>query len=149
MLPLHDVRDAEAFASAVIDRSNLSLRWHEREDLLAYLLATAWELSLAFDPGRGASFSAFAGAALRRHVVDWQRKRFGRTVWKFRDRVHERPRTVVVSLDEPGLVESLAARRGDPQTDRSPDLGRLLAGGGRERARDLATLGLGAARRAR
>ena len=38
-LTLHDLDDAEALCVWVIGRSGLSLSHHDREDLLAYLLA--------------------------------------------------------------------------------------------------------------
>jgi hypothetical protein len=65
----------------VIQRSGLKLGHHDREDLLAYLLSTAWQLSVGFDPARtGKNFSGFALYVLRRRVTDWQRSRF-RTRW--------------------------------------------------------------------
>lgn len=145
-LRLHDVDDVFALAGSVIAKSGLELRWHERDDLEAWRVGTAWELSLSFEPG-GIAFSTFAGAILRRRVVDWQRQRLGRTRWAFRDRVYERPRPELVSFDSERdrLDETLASSDGDPAADRGPDLERLLRPGDSARARDLEALGLDAA----
>jgi DNA-directed RNA polymerase specialized sigma24 family protein len=70
------IDDVEGFCAAIILRSQVDLAHHEHEDLLAYLVETAWELSLDFEPG-GISFSTYAGTTLRRRVIDWQRQRFG------------------------------------------------------------------------
>jgi hypothetical protein len=87
-------------------------------------------VSLKYDAERG-EFTTWIGRARGRSITDWQRKHYGRTKWVFRDRVYERPRPQLVSLDA-----------GDP------DLEGLLADGDRQRARDLDTLGLEAPRRA-
>jgi hypothetical protein len=145
LLKLHDVEDAERFVGAIVTRSGLVLSWSDREDLEQFLLVQAWELSLRYEAG-GISFSSFAGTTLRLRLVDWQRQRNGRTRWVFRDRVYERPRATLVSLDE--LDEPLATGSGDPAADSSPDLERLLTTGDRQRAEDLWTLGLQPPRRA-
>ena len=135
-LALHDVRDVAALANHVVGKSGLELAWHEREDLVAYLIATAWGLSCCYDPDAGGpSFCTWATSTLKRRTIDWQRARFGRTTWKFSDRPPvERPRTVVVSHDEnPELLGSVSPWAGDPADGGSPDLARLLAGGGRGR----------------
>ena len=149
-LRLHDVRDAVAFATSVADRSGLSLTAEDREELIAFLVETAWSASKSFDPGRG-SFSSFLHVRLRQRTIDWQRQRFGRRTWKFRDYVYERPHVDVLSLDGPGdrLGELESARGGDPPAGRDPDLARLQREGSRARARDLELLGLRPARRAR
>jgi DNA-directed RNA polymerase specialized sigma24 family protein len=99
-LPLHDIDDAAGFVGAVIRRSGIKLGHEDREDLHQHLLIAAWQLSLKYDPDRG-SFSSLAGTALRRKIVDWQRQRYGRRTWKFKNRVHERRLPELVSLDDP------------------------------------------------
>jgi hypothetical protein len=113
-LALHDVQDAEALCARVIERSGLSLSYHDAEDLLAYLVATAWALSLVYDrgdPQYPSGFSTYATRTLGLRLIDWQRSRFGRTKWKFsatssinagyRGRTIERERPALVSLDDP------------------------------------------------
>ena len=137
-LRLHDVDDAERFTRAIVTRSGLTLSFHDREDLGAYLVETCWELSLRYQAG-GPSFSTYAGTILRRRAVDWVRQRDGRTIWKFKHRIHERPRREFVSLDGPargGLVETLAERDGDREADRDEALGRYTP---REIASELGT----------
>jgi hypothetical protein len=100
-LALHDVADAEGFCAFIVARSRLELSYHDREDLHAWLVSECWLLSLRFEPG-GISFSTYAGNTLKRRSIDWQRQRFGRRTWRFRDKVYERPRVTLVSLDDPG-----------------------------------------------
>jgi hypothetical protein len=69
----------------------------------------------------------------------------GRTKWRFRDRVYERPRTQLVGLDvveQDRLEQALTPVAGDPADDRDSLFGGLLEEGDRSRSRDLATLGL-------
>jgi DNA-directed RNA polymerase specialized sigma24 family protein len=147
-LTLHDVRDVGALAARVASTSRLKLSWHEREDLEAYLIATAWELSTRYEPG-AISFSTWATTTLKLRTIDWYRACRGRTVWKFADTTHERARPELVSLDErTGLGDTLPSRAGDPADDRSTDLAWLLNYRGGSRARDLDTLGLRPPRRA-
>jgi hypothetical protein len=145
-----DIDDAEKFCSAIVGRSGLQLSFHDREDLAQWLLGECWQLSLCYDTGDPKfppCFSNYATIILRRRVVDWQPKRLGRTVWKFRDHVHERPRPQLLSLDD--RVESdLGEGPGDPEVDRSPDLARILGKGSRPSARDYLDLGLKPPRRA-
>lgn len=98
-LALWDVDDAAAFVAAIVTRSGLTLSYHDREDLEQYLLVESWKLSLVYDETLG-SFSNYAFVRLRQRTVDWQRQQNGgRTVWKFRDRVHIRELPKFVSLD--------------------------------------------------
>ncbi len=149
-LRLHDVADAEALAASIVYGSGLELSYHDAEDLHAYLVATAWQLSLVYEPG-GISFSSWAGTTLRRRLVDWQRQRFGRTRWQFAGRSYERARPQLVSLDDPEhdrLGDDLTARGGDPEADCDSGLGGLYAARDRARAADYETLGLRPPRRA-
>ncbi len=77
-LRLHDVDDVEGLArDALNDRLRTwgaHLRPHDYEDALAYLVATAWEVSRRYDRSRSAqSFSTYAGRILRFRVADWYR----------------------------------------------------------------------------
>jgi hypothetical protein len=109
---LLDIRDVESFTGRIVERSGLRLSVEDRDDLHVYLIEECWELSTRFEPS-GISFSSYAGTNLRLRVVDWQRRRFGRNRWVFKDRVYERPRVELVSLDADAelgrLDESLAA----------------------------------------
>ncbi len=151
-LAVHDVRDLGRLVTSVISSSRVDLTWTEREDLDAYLLATAWELSTRYEPGGSVSFSTWATTTLKLRTIDFVRKERGRTRWAFAGgRVHERERPTFVSLDaEHGdrLDAALAARGGDPADDCDPDLAGVLADGDRTRAGDLAALGIPPARRA-
>jgi DNA-directed RNA polymerase specialized sigma24 family protein len=155
-LVLHGI-DVERLMAKVIDRSGTVARLeprlqpHERDDLLAHLIAVAWRLSLDFKPGRGSvSLSTYVYTIASRRVVDWIRSTRGRSKWVFHDHVHERPRPQMVSLDDDraGLVEAVAAGSSDPAASSSPDLERMLAAGDRARARDYEILGLRPPRRA-
>ena len=148
---LHDIRDSEAFAARIIQRSRLELSYYDHEDLLAYLVETAWELSLRYrrgNPDFPARFSVYATNILRRRVVDWQRQRDGRTRWQFAGgRTYERPRPQFQSLDADDgdrdrLERALGPRAGDPADDCGPDLGRVVGERRRSRAQDYAALGL-------
>jgi hypothetical protein len=144
-LELHDIDNAEGFVSAIVARSGLELDHHDREDLCQFCLVLCWQLSLQYEPNiiRG-GFSTWAGITIKKRINDWQRKRYGRTKWTFKDRVYERPRTELVSFDAE-LDNTLASGSGDPASDCSPDLERVLDSGRRTRARDYEALGLDAA----
>jgi len=146
-LALHDIRDVELYCARILHRANLDLAHHDSEDLLAYLVETCWELSLGYRPnGQPHRFSSYAAPILQRRVTDWQRKKNGRTTWKFATHTYERPRPVVVNIDsvEPELDRlgaSLGTRTGDPADGGDPAFGGLQAAGDRRRARDLDALG--------
>ena len=55
---LHDVDDVEALIQWAVPADWAGLSRQEREDLVAYLLVIAWQLSERFDPARG-RFSTF------------------------------------------------------------------------------------------
>jgi hypothetical protein len=149
-LRLHDVDDAAKFVASIATRSGLKLSYHDREDLDQFLLVACWKLSLSYTPG-GIPFSAWAVAALRLRVVDWQRQRFGRTVWQFSGRSYERKRPQLVSLDDPDhdrLGDAQPAGTSDPATGSDEACGGLLRDGDRARAWDYEALGLEPPRRA-
>lgn len=149
-LSLHGIDDVEAFAGAIVQRSWLELSHHDREDLHAYLVAECWRLSLRYergDPQFPPRFSVYATPILRNRVVDWQRKRFGRTRWTFKDQVIERklPQLVSLDADDPErdrLVDRLGAGAGDSAADWDEALGGLVGERDRTRAWDYETLGL-------
>jgi hypothetical protein len=138
---LLDVRDTEALCASVIQKSGLELSYHDHEDLLAFLIETAWRLSLKYEPGRGSTknFAGWATTNLRLGVIEWQRKRFGRTHWKFRDSTYERKRPTIVSLDDDSgddrMGEALGGGGLDDDGDRVGDQLRLLSARGRAPAR--------------
>lgn len=142
------IQDVEAFTGQIVERSGLRLSVEDREELHVYLIEECWQLSTRFQPGR-ISFSSYAGTNLRLRVVDWQRQRFGRTRWTFkngREHIRERPKLVSLDADDSlrdRLDESLAARSGDPAADSPTDLEWLLESGDRHAARDIAEMGLG------
>jgi hypothetical protein len=140
---LHDVDDAAGFVAAIVTRSGLTLSFHDREDLEQYLLVECWRLSLVYTAG-GISFSTYAGNTLRHRCVDWERKRRGRTVWRFRSRVHTRslPQLVPLDSDRDRVEQALAEGDRDREADRDADYRRLLAERDRALARDLEALGL-------
>ena len=145
---LHDLEDVERFCAGILQQSGPRLSHHEHEDALSWLIETAWELSLRYEPGdRPARFGFYAKSILVKRVHDWRRQRYGRTVWKFAGRTYERPRIELVSLDSDDagghqLVASLRTWSGDREADCDPELGGLLGARDRQEARDHATLGL-------
>jgi hypothetical protein len=107
---LHNIEDVEAFCAVIIQRAGLDLSYHDSEDLLAFLIESAWELSIAYDRGdpkfTDTYFPFYAKRMLSRRVVDWQRNRNGRTRWTDSKRwpetngVYERERPILVTLDD-------------------------------------------------
>lgn len=154
-LSLYDIRDVEALAAKVVQQSNLELGYHDKEDLIAYLVSTCWELSLEWEPDESRSwgFAAWATTTLRRRVVDWDRSRKGRTKWQFKDRIYERPRPSFISYEDEirgnagnrtgnnddrlssRLAAALERQHMDTTPDRSPDLMRVLREGSGTAAR--------------
>jgi hypothetical protein len=135
-LALHDVVDVEKFCGRILDDQlrafGIRLRSHDDEDAVAYLIGQTWELSLRYDPAHGQSFSKFARAQLRLRVVDWLRKKLGRTNWSQSDRgVVKRARREVLSLDRfvdetRELDGGIGAGTLDSPRGCDPTLGRLL-----------------------
>jgi RNA polymerase sigma factor (sigma-70 family) len=97
-LALFDVDDVSKLVGFVIARSGLELSYHDREDLGQELTIHAWQIAETFDPERG-SFSNYLFRTASLRIVDWQRKRAGRTIWKFMHKTYVRPRVELVSLD--------------------------------------------------
>ncbi len=76
--------DLEKLARAAIRDSGLRLSWDREEDLLAELVAVAWELSERHDeekhPGQ---FAAGCYRRLRLRIIDHVRRTEGQTRWQF------------------------------------------------------------------
>jgi hypothetical protein len=150
-LRLHGV-DVERLAAAVlheaIARSGFPLREHQREDLLADLVAYTWELSLRYDPdldhararGRQPGFDGWATQRLRFRVIDWIRQTEGRTRWAFSDHTYERSVRSVESWD--GLDEADQQGSVDAEAHSDLDLGRVLLRGDSRAAWEVSGLGV-------
>jgi DNA-directed RNA polymerase specialized sigma24 family protein len=140
-LALFDVRDTEALAAKALDDQlrgmGAVLREHEREDALAFLIATIWEVSLSYDPRRSKCFEHFAYSICRRRAIDWIRKHRGRTRWQWSPtakhthagEIIERERPDILSLDGPerSELEALESRGEIELADSRADLCRVLA----------------------
>lgn len=161
-LTLHGV-DIETLAHRAAEnwqRKHTRLNETDTEDLIAYLVAAAWELSTRYQPGPGRAdrFDQYAYPLLTLRCTDWLRQSEGRTRWQFAGHTHERPpREQPLSLDQPAhpddqdpLAATLADSRSHdaPTTDPDDDR-RLLAEALRHQSRDHRTLRQAAARRAR
>lgn len=154
-LSLHDINDVEEFCRSVASqwcrKTEARLSRDAREDLHAYLVSTAWELSeFHYDPAKGRSFASYSYQLLQLRATDWLRRTEGRTRWQWSGGSYERPaRLAPLSLeaanrptdDDAGwrLVDTL---RSQPSDD--PDFA-LADGGGwldsrdeRQHRRDLA-----------
>jgi hypothetical protein len=63
-LALFDVRDTERLVSKALEDQlrgmGAALSEHDREDALAYLVATVWEASRRFEPSRSKCFEHYA-----------------------------------------------------------------------------------------
>lgn len=72
--------DLERLARGAIRDADLRLSWDREEDLLAELIAAAWELSEKHDERRyPGGFPAGCYRVLRFPVTDWVRRTEGRT----------------------------------------------------------------------
>ena len=98
-LSLFEVEDVEALCSRVIEQSQLELSFHDREDLLAWLLATAWQISEDYEPSDPPRFAVHLKGLLRKRIIDWQRGKY-RTRWQFADRTYERAQPILVPLED-------------------------------------------------
>lgn len=155
-LALFDVPDVERLCVRVLAnwerRTQTTLNASDREDAVAYLVATAWEIAeFHFDPLRGVRFESHLQSILSFRVTDWLRADEGRTRWQFATHEYVRERPVILSLDGPGgsggsddgdsgrLGDRLPAvdcgAEGVVHVDHGAALGRLLDFRARERAR--------------
>lgn len=146
-LSLYEVEDVESLCARVIQHSGLELSFHDHELLLAFLVETAWEISLTYQPSTPPRFAIYLQGILRRRVVDWQRNRNGRTRWQFADRTYERPRPQFCSLDD-RLDEAEPGVSVDDEVHSRADLSRILGTGSSSTARTNDTLGTAAPRKA-
>jgi hypothetical protein len=96
--------DLEKLARAAIRDSGLRLSWHREEELVAELVAVAWELSEKHDERRyPGQFAAGCYRRLRLRIVDHVRRTEGRTRWQFSQEGAERAkRRYTRTLDEDG-----------------------------------------------
>ena len=97
-VPDECIADVEKFARSVIsaheragvkrngslDRPGMTLTSSEREDLLAFLVSTAWEARQRFRPGNDGRakrnrFAGYAAWVLHKRLVDWIRQTKGST----------------------------------------------------------------------
>jgi len=125
ILALHDVRDVEQFCGRIIGRSRLELSAQDNEDLLAYLIETAWELSLLYDRGDSQyppRFSVYATNFLGLRVIDWQRARDGRTRWANPNRIRDEERRTRGGNAKRSTVYERAARPTFHPIDDRPDI---------------------------
>ena len=68
-LALHDVRDIEKLACSIV--KNQSLSESDKSDLVAFLIATAWQLAEKYDSSKGSiTFSTYATTTLQKRVID-------------------------------------------------------------------------------
>lgn len=78
---LHDVDDVPALARKAMDARLNEFGAHltpqDKEDALAYLIATAWELSRSYDKKLGPAYSTYCFRMLKLRLVDWYRMTFG------------------------------------------------------------------------
>jgi DNA-directed RNA polymerase specialized sigma24 family protein len=133
-LQLHDIRDVEAYCRTLLQNARLEITQHDAEDALAYLVETAWELSTKEPRQWHTSFSGWLTPLLRLRIIDWQRQRYGRITWTFRDYERDtgrrpqnltRPRPSIHSLDDQLADPHATSTMGNPE-HRDPDLVRLL-----------------------
>jgi len=171
-LTLHDIHDVEKFNRRILDtylrRTRATLNPDDTEDILAYLVATCWELSTRYEPTRSSSFSKYAYNILTLRIVTWYRNRWhdGRYI-SAQERADIGPTLSLDTITEdadneeqhhqyPAAPEhqqdtldlALRASRGDPTADCDPDLARLLRRTDQQNTRDHHILRQAATRRA-
>lgn len=130
-IQMADVTDADALCRTILDRAfgNSFPDRDSYDDALGLMRAELWDLYVAWDPTRGVRFTSYATGLLRLRVNNVWRYELGRDAPK--------AHVGAVSLDAsygddgPELGGLVAAGAGDPGVDRSPDLQRVLAQGGR------------------
>jgi hypothetical protein len=143
---LEDIEDVGAFVAAIARDVDANLRWHQREDLHAFLLAECWELHGRWNRATTPSFYKYARYILKLRLVDHVRKERGRTKWRWANARYSRERPRVLSLDAAldgsgsTLGELVPDWESDPATNSGTDGERLLEDCDRHRDRDLALL---------
>lgn len=131
VLTLHDVTDVEALVRRALHdqlrATQATLPPHEHDDATAYLIATCWELAQRYDPtrarpghGKTSNFATWAYRILRRRIADWYRTRHGDS------RYYTIPELQTLDTTNPRLDSTHPTSPRDPQTDRTPDLTRIL-----------------------
>ena len=140
---LWDCEDVEAVVARAADRyqrkHSSRLNHSDLEELTCYLFMKAYEMSLRFRPGPGASFTRMLEYQLPLRAVDWGRSGDGRKRWQFAGRTAERDIQKPSSLDllVGATGEPAAPTDGHPAADRDPDfLARILGAPGSSEAWD-------------
>lgn len=114
-LALYDVDDVEGYCYRVLERRlrrfQARLTADDREDALAFLISTAWELSKRYDPTIG-TFSGYLSSLLDLRLADWFRRRFGDSRYglEAREIPGSEDCTALAEEAEPLDVEALAVR---------------------------------------
>jgi hypothetical protein len=138
-IQMADVTDAEALCRTILDKAKGSeqLNGHY-EDALGLMRAELWDLYRRWDPSRGVRFTSYATGLLRMRVANVWRYELGRDTQKAHVGAVSLDALVDQSeSDGPSLGGLVASSEGDPGLDRSPDLARALAQGGRGTAQPL------------
>jgi hypothetical protein len=83
-LALHDLDEVERLASRAVDNvlrfRNISLSYHRREALLAYVIGEVWRASLEYDSARYRRFAILACTVAKRRAIDWRDRHSGKLV---------------------------------------------------------------------
>lgn len=124
----------------------------DREELLSYLIAAGYELSLKWNPDHPRAsrrFADHAGFILPRRVASWyraERRHVRIDTFSFDQFQFAQDRD---DAEAGGLERALAAREGDPHADRDTSLRGLVDGRDRGASWAAATLGVSPPTRAR
>jgi hypothetical protein len=142
--------DAERFAASVLHRElrrrQATLREHDFEDALSFLLAQLWRLSERFDSSRGLDFDGYAGKWLPPSFTDWYRARFVDKRYEYGDPERRDAIAFAGSLDGIGMGIVVPIHSGSDEADSDEARGRLERERDRFRARDIATIRSGLTR---
>jgi len=148
-LALFDVTDVEALCRKVIDvqlrKTHAHLRPNDFDDAVAFLVGTAYELSLRYDPSRDIAFSTYCWRILRLRIVDFYRTRFSDRRFGGDDKAavdfpHSLDAPADGHADGDSLGSTLSSGTGDPAADSFAGSLRALGGGNRQTAEDKAII---------
>lgn len=110
-LELHDIHDVEGFCTTIANgRLRQYAPWRQ-EDLIAYLITEAWELSTRYTPESTIPFSTYVGITLRKRIIDWIRRNITD------DRYPESHRTTTYDPMDPPITISTMGDPTDNPTD--------------------------------
>lgn len=116
-LSLHDIDDVAAYCGNILNekrhvleatfaKAGRQFNYQDAENYLAFLIERCWERSQTGE--WHSSFSGWVGAQLRSYdTPQFLRDELGRTVWKFKTHTYERPRPVVVGLEDSELESAI------------------------------------------